>query len=298
MAIVVSKSQRWRVFAAHGFLVVLLVLALFPLAMVISISLRPGNFASGTLIPEHISFEHWKLALGISYVDETGRLVVPPFPVLHWLWNSVKVALVSAGLIVLLTTTAAYAFARLRFRFKQATLTSIMLLQMFPPVLALTAIYAIFELIGTHISWLGIDSLASVVVAYLGGTGVALHIWAIKGYFDTIPAEIEEAALVDGATPFQAFRLVLLPMAVPILAVVFILAFINSIIEYPVASVLLQSEDHLTLAVGSRMYLYEQRYLWGDFAAAAVLSGLPITAVFLLVQRWMVSGLTSGGLKG
>jgi len=163
-------------------------------------------------------------------------------------------------------------------------------------VLALTAIYAIFQVIGEHISWLGVDSLASVVVASLGG--ISLHVWTIKGYFDTIPTEIEEAAQVDGATPFQAFRKVLLPMAAPILAVVFILAFITSIIEYPVASVLLQSESHLTLAVGSRLYLYEQRFLWGDFAAAAVLSGLPITAVFLLAQRWMVSGLTAGGLKG
>jgi maltose/maltodextrin transport system permease protein len=296
MAIVVGKSQRWRVVAAHSFLVVLLVLMLFPLAMVISISLRPGNLAAGSLIPEHISFEHWKLALGMSHIDVDGRLVKPPFPVMHWLWNSVKVATVSATLIVTLSTTAAYAFSRLRFRFKAQTLTTIMLLQMFPPVLSLVAIYTIFDVIGEHISWLGIDSLASVVVASLGG--IALHVWTIKGYFDTIPSEIEEAAQVDGAGPFQAFRLVLLPMAVPILAVVFILAFVYSTIEYPVASVLLQSEDHLTLAVGSRLYLYEQNYLWGDFAAAAVLSGLPITAVFLIAQRWIVSGLTSGGLKG
>ncbi len=296
MAIVVSKSQRWRSFAAHGFLVVFLLFTLFPLAMVLSISLRRGNFAAGSLIPEDLSFEHWKLALGMSYVEADGTVVHPPFPVMHWLWNSIKVATVSAFLILMLSTTAAYAFARLRFRFKLTTLNGIMLLQMFPPVLALTAIYAIFQVIGEHVSWLGIDSLASVVVASLGM--ISLHVWTIKGYFDTIPTEIEEAAQVDGATPFQAFRKVLLPMAVPILAVVFILAFITSIIEYPVASVLLQSEDQLTLAVGSRLYLYEQRYLWGDFAAAAVLSGLPITAVFLLAQRWMVSGLTSGGLKG
>lgn len=296
MAIVVSKSQRWRVFAAHGFLVVFLLFTLFPLAMVVSISLRRGNFAAGSLIPEDLSLEHWKLALGMSYVEPDGTVVHPPFPVMHWLWNSMKVATVSAFLILMLSTTAAYAFARLRFRFKLTTLNGIMLLQMFPPVLALTAIYAIFQVIGEHVSWLGIDSLASVVVASLGM--ISLHVWTIKGYFDTIPNEIEEAAQVDGATPFQAFRRVLLPMAVPILAVVFILAFITSIIEYPVASVLLQSEDQLTLAVGSRLYLYEQRYLWGDFAAAAVLSGLPITAVFLLAQRWMVSGLTAGGLKG
>jgi maltose/maltodextrin transport system permease protein len=296
MAIVVGKSQRWRKLAAHAFLLLFLVFTLFPLAMVISISLRPGNFASGSLIPEHISLEHWKLALGISYVDTDGRIHLPPFPVLHWLWNSIQVAVVAAGLIVGLSTTAAYAFARLRFRAKATTLSTIMLLQMFPPVLVMSAFYAIFQVIGQHIGWLGIDSLPAVVVAYLGT--ISLHIWTIKGYFDTIPSEIEEAAQVDGATPFQAFARVLLPMAVPILAVVFILAFVGSIIEYPIASILLQSEDHLTLAVGANQYLYEQNYLWGDFAAAAVLSGLPITAVFLLAQRWMVSGLTAGGLKG
>ena len=296
MAIVVTRSQRWRVFAAHGFLIVFLLFTLFPLVMVVSISLRRGNFATGSLLPDELSLEHWKLALGISYVDADGTVVLPPFPVLHWLWNSIKVATISAVFILMLSTTAAYAFARLRFRGKATTLKAIMLLQMFPPVLALTAIYAIFQVIGEHIPWLGIDSLASVVVASLGF--ISLHVWTIKGYFDTIPSEIEEAAQVDGATPFQAFRKVLLPMAAPILAVVFILAFIASIIEYPVASILLQSENQLTLAVGSRLYLYEQRFLWGDFAAAAVLSGLPITAVFLLAQRWMVSGLTAGGLKG
>jgi maltose/maltodextrin transport system permease protein len=296
MAMVVSKSQRWRVVAAHGFLIAFLALTLFPLAIVVSISLRAGNYASSSLIPDHLSFEHWKLALGISYTDVDGRLVKPPFPVLHWLWNSIKVATASATLIVTLSTTAAYAFARLRFRFKSQILTSIMLLQMFPQVLALVAIYTIFDVVGEHIPWLGIDSLASVVVASLGY--ISLHVWTIKGYFDTIPTEIEEAAQVDGAGPFQAFRRILLPMAVPILAVVFILAFIYNIIEYPVASVLLQSESQLTLAVGSKQYLYEQNYLWGDFAAAAVLSGLPITVVFLIAQRWMVSGLTAGGLKG
>ena len=296
MAIVVSKSHRWRVLAAHGFLLAFLGFTLFPLAMVVSISLRPGNFASGSLLPDHVSWEHWKQALGIAIVDVDGKLVPPPFPVLRWLWNSIKVATVAGILIVLLSTTAAYAFARLRFRFKALTLSTIMLLQMFPPVLTLVAFYAIFNVLGSHVSWLGIDSLPSVVVAYLGG--ISLHIWTIKGYFDTIPAEIEEAALVDGAGPFQAFRKVLLPMAVPILAVVFILAFVSSIIEYPIASILLVSVDQMTLAVGSKQYLYEQHYLWGDFAAAAVLSGLPITAVFLLAQRWMVSGLTAGGLKG
>jgi maltose/maltodextrin transport system permease protein len=296
MAIVTGKKHRWRVVAAHAGLIAFIALIMFPLLAIISISLRPGNFATGSLIPTDISFEHWKLALGFSYQGPDGSLVEPPFPVLRWLWNSVKIAAISSLLMVAISTTAAYAFARLQFRFKGPILNGMLLLQMFPAVLALVAIYAIFDTIGTYVPWLGVETHAGVILAYLGG--VATHIWTIRGYFDTIPVEIEECAKVDGATHFQAFRYVLLPMAVPILMVVFVLAFIFSIIEYPVASVLLRQVDNLTLAVGSRYYLYEQKYLWGDFAAAAVLSGVPITVVFLLAQRWIVSGLTAGGVKG
>ena len=296
MPIVTGKSQRWRVWAAHAGLCTLLALTLFPLLAVISISLRPGNFATGSLIPTTISFEHWQLALGIPVTQADGSVVQPPFPVLLWLWNSIKIATIASLLIVAISTTAAYAFARMRFARKQAILNSMLLLQMFPVAVALVAIYAIFEGLGQQIPWLGIETHAGLIVAYLGG--VAMHIWTIKGYFESIPIEIEENAKVDGATHWQAFRLVLLPMAVPILMVVFVLAFIGTIIEYPVASILLREEPNLTLAVGSKFYLYEQKYLWGDFAAAAVLSGLPITLVFLLAQKWIVSGLTAGGVKG
>ena len=296
MAIVRGKQARWRIFAAHAMLIVFLIVTLFPLLAVVSISLRPGNFATGSLIPEHFSLEHWRLALGLPYQAADGSLVQPPFPVMTWLWNSIKVATISATLIVGISTTAAYAFARLKFRFQKTILNSMLLLQMFPPVLALVAIYAIFETIGNYVPGLGIETHGGLVLAYLGG--VATHIWTIKGYFETIPVEIEENAKVDGASHWQAFSRVLLPMAVPILMVVFVLAFIGTIIEYPVASILLREEGNLTLAVGAKYYLNDQRFLWGDFAAAAVLSGLPITAVFLLAQRWIVSGLTAGGVKG
>jgi maltose/maltodextrin transport system permease protein len=296
MAIVTDSKQRWRVTVAHIALWALIAITLFPLLAVISISLRPGNFSTGSLIPAEISLEHWKLALGISYNAPDGTLVKPPFPVMLWLWNSIKIAAISAALIVAISTTAAYAFARMKFAFKSTILNSMLLLQMFPVAVALIAIFAIFEGLGSYIPWLGIETHTGLIVAYLGG--VAMHIWTIKGYFETIPVEIEECAKVDGATQWQTFRLVLLPMSVPILMVVFVLAFIGTIIEYPVASILLREEPNLTLAVGSKYYLYEQKYLWGDFAAAAVLSGLPITLVFLAAQRWIVSGLTAGGVKG
>ena len=296
MAIVLGKQARWRTFAAHAVMWVFIAVTFFPLLAVVSISLRPGNFATGSLIPTEISLEHWKLALGFSYQAADGSLVEPPFPVLLWLWNSIKIATISAFLIVAISTTAAYAFARLRFPFKRGLLNSMLLLQMFPVVLALVAIFAIFETIGAYLPWLGVETHAGLIVAYLGG--VATHIWTIKGYFETIPVEIEENAKVDGATHWQAFSRVLLPMAVPILMVVFVLAFIGTIIEYPVASILLREEGNLTLAVGSKYFLHDQRFRWGDFAAAAVLSGLPITLVFLLAQRWIGSGLTAGGVKG
>jgi maltose/maltodextrin transport system permease protein len=296
MAIVQPKSQRWRIVAAHAFLLLLCAAVVFPFLVVLSVSLRPGNFASGSLIPQTISLEHWRYVLGFATPGPDGTLIEPDLPVLRWLWNSVKVATASGLVVLLLSTTASYALARLKFRGRRQMLTGLMLMQMFPAVLALVAIYAIFDKLGAAFPAIGLNTHASLVLAYSGG--IAMHVWTLKGYYDTLPGEIEEAARVDGATPWQAFVRVLLPMALPILAVVFMLAFIGAVIEYPVASVLLTQQDQLTLAVGSKLFVHEHNFHWGDFAAAAILSGLPITAVFLLAQRWLISGLAAGGVKG
>jgi len=296
MAMVQPKSVKYRIWMSHAALLGFVALIVFPLLMVVSISFREGNFATGSLFPESPTLEHWSLALGIPYVHENGAVSNPPFPVLTWLWNSVKIALISSLLILMLSTTSAYAFARLRFGGKGPILKGMLIFQMFPPVLTLVAIYALFDQLGEHVSWLGVNTHGAVIIASLGG--MARHIWTIKGYFESIDGSLEEAAIVDGATTWQAFVYILLPMSVPILAVVFILAFITSITEYPIASVLLMDVDKLTLSVGAQQYLYDQNYLWGDFAAAAVLSGLPITVVFLYCQKWIVGGLTAGGVKG
>lgn len=296
MPMVQGKSLKYRVWATHIAMWFFLSLIIFPLLMVIVISLREGNFATGELIPSNPSLEHWKLALGFSVTNADGSVTPPPFPVLLWLWNSVKVAGITSVLIVALSTTSAYAFARLRFKGKNSILKAMMIFQMFPAVLALVAIYALFDRLGQYIPFLGLNTHGGLVFSYLGG--IALHVWTIKGYFESIDGSLEEAAALDGATPWQAFRLVLLPLSVPILAVVFILAFIGAVTEVPVASLLLSDVNSYTLAVGMQQYLYPQNYLWGDFAAAAVLSALPITAVFLLAQRYLVGGLTAGGVKG
>jgi maltose/maltodextrin transport system permease protein len=296
MAIVQPPSQRWRLLAAHAFLLLLCAVVAFPFVVVLSVSLRPGNFASGALLPDTISWEHWRYVLGLSVTGPDGQAMQPDLPVLRWLWNSIKVAALSASVVLFLSTTASFALARMKFRGRQAMLTSLMLLQMFPAVLALVALYAIFDRLGAVLPALGLNTHAALVLAYSGG--IASHIWTLKGYYETLPSEIEEAARVDGATPWQAFWRVLLPMAMPMLVVVWLLAFIGAIIEYPVASVLLTDQDQLTLAAGSKLFLHEHNYHWGDFAAAAILSGLPITVMFLLAQRWMVAGLAAGGVKG
>ena len=166
---------------------------------------------------------------------------------------------------------------------------------MFPMVLSLVAFYVILDFVGQYAKWLGLNTHAGLVLVYLGG--ISGYIWMIKGYFEMVPASMEESARIDGANQFQTFVWILLPMSLPIFAVVFILSFISYMSEYPVASVVLQSNDNWTLAVGANSFLFEQKKFWGRFSALAVLSGVPITLVFLWCQKFVIGGLTAGGVK-
>ena len=290
-----------RKVVSHALLLSLLALVLVPYIMVVSASLRRGNFAPSGLLPDHVSLEHWKYVLGIPYEEvvnpATGekRVVKAETPPLLWFWNSVKISALASFGILLLSGTAAYAFARLHFKFRSTTLTSLLILQMFPMVLALAAIYVILDFLGQYLPALGLNTHPGLILVYLGG--ISGYIWMLKGYFDTIPVSMEESATIDGATQFQTFTQILLPMSVPIFAVVFILSFIAFMSEYPVASIVLQTRENWTLAVGANSFLAEHQKLWGRFAALAVLSGVPITVMFMVCQKYVVSGLTSGGVK-
>jgi maltose/maltodextrin transport system permease protein len=286
---------------SHVILISLLALVLIPYVMVVSASFRKGNFAPNGLLPDKVSLEHWKFVLGIPYEEvsnvTTGetRMVKAETPPLIWFLNSIKISAISSAGIILLSGSAAYAFARLQFKFKSGVLSGLLILQMFPMVLALVAIYVFLDFAGQYIHWLGLNTQTGLMMVYLGG--ISMYIWMIKGYFDTIPASMEESARIDGASQFQTFVRILLPMSLPIFAVVFILSFISHMSEYPVASVVLQTRSNWTLAVGANSFLAEHEQLWGRFAALAVLSGVPITAIFLACQKFIVGGLTSGGVK-
>jgi maltose/maltodextrin transport system permease protein len=296
-----TQKTNVRKTAAHAFIIFFLILILVPFVMVISASFRQGNFAPSRLLPDKVSLDHWKFVLGIPYQEvvnpATGqtRIVKPEIPPLWWFWNSIKIALVSSAGIIFLSGTSAYAFARLRFKFRSPTLSALLILQMFPMVLSLVAFYVILDFTGQYVKWLGLNTQTGLIMIYLGG--ISNYIWMIKGYFETIPPSMEESARIDGASQFQTFVRILLPISLPIFAVVFILSFISYMSEYPVASVVLQSSENWTLAVGANSFLYEQEKLWGRFAALAVLSGVPITVVFLLCQKFVIGGLTSGGIK-
>ena len=290
------KELRWKKLAAHAFLIAFIALIMFPFLVVVSISLREGNFSTGSLLPDRPTLEHWYLAFGQPFTRADGTVVQPPYPVLLWMFNSIKIAMIASVGIVIISTISAYAFSRVKFRGRSGLLDTLFIIQIFPTTLALIALYSIFDGLADVTPVLGIDSHWSVILVYM--SWVTLHIWTIKGYFDSVDPALDKAANIDGATPWQTFRFVFLPLAVPIIAVVFVLSFIGIINDYPIASVLLRSQENLTIAVGSRFYLNEKLYLWGDFAAAAILSGLPITVVFLIAQRYLVSGLSEGSVKG
>ena len=199
---VMGNNHKWRVLLTHVLMVLLVVLVLFPFVTIVSTSFTVGNQGADSLIPsgDKFTLEHWYLAFGLEYTRPDGTVMRPPCPVLLWLWNSIKVAAVSAVLILGLATNAAYAFARIPVKGKKQLLTSLLVLQMFPAALALIAFFAIFYSMGRTVPWLGLNCHGALILAYV--SGIALHIWTIKGYFDTLPKELDEAAIMDGATRF------------------------------------------------------------------------------------------------
>ena len=279
------RTIGWR--HVVGFLA--LVFALFPVVFIISASLNPiGTLNGSGFIPREVSLINYKELL-------SGDTV----PYVSWFKNTLLIAGGAAVLNTTLAAFAAYAFSRMRFRGRRGGLLTILLIQMFPTTLLFVALFVFVSDLGEITPTLGIGSRWALLVVYLGGA-MGVNTWLIKGYFDTIPKDLDESALIDGATHSQIYFKVILPLAVPILAVVALLTFIFTINEFLVASVVLGQGDaeKFTLSVGMFRFVDGQGREWGQFSAGSVIAGAPVVILFLMLQKYIVSGLTAGAVKG
>lgn len=283
-----KKQDRKTKLLKHLVIWIVIAFALFPLVWTFSAALNPANtLINQKLIPTNANFENFKYLF-----NNTQH----PFP--NWLWNSVKISFITAFIAVGLTALAAYPFSRFEFRGRRNGLFVILLIQIFPQMLAMVAIYLLFLNIQEFLPSFGLNTHPAIITIYLGGA-IGVNTWLMKGYLDTIPTSLEEAAYIDGASKFQAFYKIILPLARPILAVLFVLQFIATYSEYILASIILNSNEKYTLAVGLHLFIsdmYANR--WGVFSAAALLGALPIIVLFMLVQKYIVHGLIGGAVKG
>ena len=216
----------------------------------------------------------------------------------HWFVNSLVVSTVTAVGAMLMGAAAAYAFSRFRFRGRRGSLTSLLIIQMFPQLLAFVAIFLLLLALGDIVPALGLNSLLGLICVYLGGA-LGVNTFLMYGFFNTVPRELDEAAKIDGASHAQIFWTIILRLVAPILAVVTLLGFIAPYGEFILARVLLQDVKNFTLAVALYQWASDERNApWGLFAAGAVLSAIPIVLLFQFLPRYIVSGLTAGSGKG
>jgi arabinogalactan oligomer/maltooligosaccharide transport system permease protein len=273
------------------------VIALFPVVYIVSSAFNADNtLSSARVVPTHVTLANFADLFHNRVKSNTGAYQDAPY--LHWLLNSMIVAGVSAVLATLLGALAAYAFSRFRFRGRRFGMLFLLLIQMFPQLIAVAAIYLIVYNIGDVFPAIGLDKLAALVLVYLGGA-MGVQTWLMKGFFDTIPNELDESARVDGASPGQIFWSVVMPLATPVLAVVALISFVSSYNEFVIASALLQTSSHLTLPVGMNgMVTNQYDQTWGPFCAGALLAAVPVVILFTFLQRWIIGGLTQGAVKG
>lgn len=276
-----SVAAGWRAVWAHAAAWLFVLFSVFPILQIVSISLRPGDRLYTTdlkLVPDGATLDAYRILL-------TER------PFLTWLRNSLVVALATAAIGVALASLSGYAFSRYRFRGRGAALQGILMTQMFPATMLLLPLYILMRKF--HL----VDTLPGVVLAYVA-TALPFCVWTMKGYYDTIPVDLEEAALIDGAGRLEAFTRVTLPLSAPALVITGLFSFMAGWSEYMVARVLLTSAELHTMPLGLESLSTTYQTEWANYAAGSLLVCVPVVALFLLLSRFLVSGLTLGGVKG
>lgn len=278
------KENLWR----HITGVVMCIFALFPLYLVILSSFNEsGSLQITSFVPKDISFANYKLLFNDARI-----------PYLTWMKNSLMISGFVAIASVVIGAASAFAFSRLKFKGKKFGIQLLLLIQMFPAILALAAVYVIMERVFKFAPGLGIGTQAGLILVYLGGA-MGVNIWLLKGFVDSIPAELDEAAKIDGASAMQTYWQIFVPLAAPVLAVVSLLSFIGTFNEFILARLFLIEVESRTVAVGLQQFIGGQfSQNWGPFAAGSIIASIPIVVIFLSLQKYIVSGLTAGSVKG
>lgn len=284
----ITQQRRVGLILRWVLAVILVVFSIFPMIWIVSASLDPvNNLATQKLIPDNANFDNFKELINN-----------PIFPFFTWMWNSIKISVITTALTLSLTTMAAFAFSRFRFKGRQELLKTILLVQSFPNLLAIVALFSISKQIGDVFAALGLNTHAGLILVYLGGA-MGMNIWLMKGYMDTIPRDIDESAHVDGANDWQVFYYLILPLLRPILTVIGILSFIGTYGEFIIARTLLTKRELQTVMVGLQIFTAGQYTKnWGVFAAGALIAALPIMIIYLVLQDQIIGGLTAGAVKG
>lgn len=263
------------------FLIIFTLAALYPVINVFTISIRPNDKLLSTslsIIPENATFK--------QYVELfTNR------PFLLWVWNSTVVSFVVTISGVALASTAGYALSRFKFIGKQASMLGLLTTQMFPATMLLLPMYIMLIKLGLINSYLGI------IIVY-SATALPFCVWQMKGYYDTIPFSLEESARIDGCNKWQAFYKIIFPLAAPALVITALFSFMTAWSEYIVAAQVLQDISLYTLPLGLKSFQSNLTTEWGLYAAAALIVSIPVVILFIILSKWLVSGLTLGSVKG
>jgi arabinogalactan oligomer/maltooligosaccharide transport system permease protein len=267
--------------ALYAVLTFITFLTVYPIIQVFGISLRPSNQLYSTslrIIPENATFEAYHAVLFEK-------------DFFTWLWNSLIVAIATAVFGVTLASTSGYAFSRFRFRGKKGGLVAILITQMFPATMLLLPLYVIMKRLGL------VDTLLGIIIAYTA-TALPFCIWTMKGYYDTIPRDLEEAAVIDGTSAVGAFARVTLPLSAPALVITALFSFMAGWSEFIVARVIIAQKGLYTLPLGLESLQSTFQTEWANYAAGSLLVCIPVVILFLLLSRFLISGLTLGGVKG
>ncbi|TSC27489.1 sugar ABC transporter permease [Corallococcus sp. Z5C101001] len=295
MALFSERREGFSHLPLHAVLVAFTLFTLYPILWVVSLAFSGKQSLAISTLPENPTF--WDRLRAVTPWPETFSTsnfasVMTDQPFAKWMLNSAIVAIGTTVLGVFLACTAAYAFSRFKFPGQRAGMMAFLVSQMFPGTLMLIPLYIIL------VQWLGLGSSRLGLIIVYATTSIPFSVWMLKGYFDTIPKDLEEAALIEGASVGRIFWSVILPLAKPAVAVTALFSFMTAWNEFILAATFMDQEAMYTAPVGLRFFVGGFSQQWGYFAAGSIIVSVPVVFLFLFLQKYLVSGLTAGGVKG